>query len=231
LTEEELLERHPRVWHMAADGMWPNIQANGLLSVSKLLDLYGVSGAAREGIEAQRRPQCVELEHPLHGRAVVRDNKPMFDASLVNCLQDGLGPKDWYRILNAKSFFWVDKARLDRLLSARAYVKDPQTVIEVDTATLLDGHRSKVRLARMNTGQTLYVPQPRGLATFHTIEAFPSGTGAIGSKQRPRIVELVVEDGVPDITNSVVRVDRFYKGLWAPIWTAGPTCAKNVAGV
>ncbi len=218
MTEEELLERHPRVWHMAADGMWPYIQAHGLLSVTKLLDLFGVSGSARDPIEASRRPECVELKHAVHGRAVIRDNKPMFESALLKCLEDGLSPTDWYQILNAKSFFWVDKARLDRLLGARAYAKDPQTVIEVDTAALLERHRDRVRLARMNTGQTLYVPQPRGLSTFHTIAAFPTGVGAIGTKQRPRIVELVVEEGVPDIGECVVRAQRYQHGDWMPLW-------------
>lgn len=218
MTEEELLKRHPRVWHMAADGMWPNIQANGLLSVTKLLDLFEMSGSDRDPIESSRRPQCVELTHPTHGRAIVRDNKPMFESALLKCLEDGLAPKDWYRILNSKSYFWVDKARLDRLLSARAYVKDPQTVIEVDTSALLQRHRKRVRLARMNTGQTLYVPQPRGLSTFRTIAAFPDGEGAIGTKQRPRIVELVVEEGVPDIAECVIRADRYHKGNWTSLW-------------
>jgi hypothetical protein len=218
LTEEELLERHPCVWHMAADGMWPYIKAHGMLSVTKLLDLFGVEGENRLPIESERRPQCVELTDAEHGRAIIRDNKPMYESALLKCLDDQLTPQDWYRILNAKSFFWVDKARLDRLLGARAYVKDPQTVIEIDTAKLLERHRDRVRLASMNTGQTLYVPQRRGLATFRTIDDFPDCAGRIGTKQRPKIVELVVEGGVPDIAECVVNAQRYHKGQWAPLW-------------
>ncbi len=218
MTEDELLERHPRVWHMAADGMWPNIQAHGLLSVTRLLDLFGVTGTNRSAIESERRPQCVALSDAAHGRAIIRDNKPMYESALLKCLDDQLSPRDWYRILNAKTFFWVDKARLERLLGARAYVKDPQTVIEIDTAELLERHRNEVRLASMNTGQTLYVPQRRGLKTFRTIEEFPNGAGRIGTKQRPQIVELVVEEGVPDIAHCAIRADRYFKGEWSPLW-------------
>jgi hypothetical protein len=218
LTEDELLGRHPRLWHMAADGTWPSIQKNGLLSVTALLDLHGISGPARRPIEAQRRPQCVELDHPVHGKAVIRDNKPMFEKSLLKCLEDQLKPEDWYRTLNAKSFFWVDKTRLDRLLGAKAYAKDIQSVLEIDTAKLIDRHRNQIRLASINTGQTLYVPQARGLNTFKTIADFPSGEGKIGTKERPHIVELVVEGGVPDIVECIVRVDRVDNSNWTKVW-------------
>lgn len=218
MTENELLKRHPRVWHMAADGAWPSIQQNGLLSVTALLDLHGVTGPARDRIEAARRPQCVTLSHPAHGVAVIRDNKPMTDAGLEKCLQGGLNPVDWYRLLNRKSFFWVSKERLTTLLGARAYVGQPQVVIEVDTASLIAAHRNDVRLARINTGSTLYVPQARDASTFKTVAAFPdNGTGRIGTKDRPTVVELVVEGGVPNLGPMVVRVDRVVKGHWAQI--------------
>jgi hypothetical protein len=204
---------------MAADGLWPSIQKNGLLSVSGLLDLYGVTGTHRHAIESARRPQCVELNDPVHGRAVIRDNKPMTDAGLGKCLQDGLKPVDWYRILNRKSFFWVTRERLELLLKARAYAKQPQTILEVDTAKLLERHRDNVRLALMNTGQTLYIPKARGNATFMTIAGFPDeGTGRLGTSKRPKVVELVVEGGVPDIRECVIRVDRVERGNWSPIW-------------
>lgn len=217
MTEEELLRRHPKVWHMAADGLWPAIKANGLLSVSKLLDLYRVAGAGRDAIESARRPQCVELDDPALGRAVIRDNKPMFEKSLAKCLLDGLTPAQWYRTLNSKSFFWVERERLIRLLAARAYAKDPQTVIEIDSAKLLEAHRDQIRLCSINSGQTLYVPQKRGNDTFKSIQAFPDGEGKIGTKDRPNIVELVVEGGVPDVAGLVVRVDRVDQGSWTKL--------------
>lgn len=219
MTEDELLKRHPRVWHMAADGLWPSINQHGLLSVTALLDLHGVAGARRDTIESSRRPQSVKLEHPEHGTAIIRDNKPMTDNGLIKCLEDGLKPVDWYRLLNKKSFFWVTRERLETLLAARAYAKHPQTVLEVDTEKLLARHRQNVRLALMNTGQTLYRPKGRGNGTFMTIGDFPDeGTGRLGTPKRPHIVELVVEGGVPDIMEFLVRADRVAQGTWTQLW-------------
>lgn len=217
MTEDELLRRHPVIWHMAADGSWPSIRANGLLSVTKLLDLYGITGPARSAIESVRRPQSATLTGSGLPPAVVRDNKPMTDAGLVKCLQDGLTPKDWYELLNRKSFFWVDRERLDRLLAARAYVSQPQTVLKIDTKALLDLHRADVRLCRINSGQTMWIPAERGNSTFKTITDFPDGSGRIGTKIRPAVVELVVDGGVPDVTDVVLGVERVYQGKVTPL--------------
>lgn len=217
MTEDELLRRHPTIWHMAADGSWPSIRQNGLLSVTRLLDLYGVAEAARFAIESARRPQSVTLTANGLPPAVVRDNKPMSDVGLVKCLQDGLTPKDWYEVLNRKSFFWVDRERLDRLLRARAYASHPQTVIQIDTKALLDRYRDDVRLCRINSGQTMWVPVDRGHATFKTIGDFPDGPGRIGTPIRPAVVELVVEGGVPDVVKFVLGVERVYQGKTTPL--------------
>lgn len=218
MTEDELIERHPRLWHMAADGGWEGIRDNGLMSVTRLLDLYEVEGQPRFAIESARRPQSVVLRKAGLPNAVVRDNKPMFESVLAKNLQDGLQPREWYEILNRKSFFWVDHERLVRLLSARAYAGSPQVVIEVDTRALLERHLADVRLCAINSGQTLYGGQPRGLSTFMRIEDFPSGEGKVGSKTRPRIVELVVEGGVPDIAEMVVNVERLEDGAAKRLW-------------
>lgn len=212
MTEDELLRRHPAIWHMAADGSWPSIRDNGLLSVTRLLDLYGVAGAARAPVESERRPRSVTLTGDGLPPAVVRDNKPMTDAGLQKCLQDGMTPKDWYELLNRKSFFWVDRERLDRLLLARAYVSQPQTVLKIDTKALLGRHRADVRLCRINSGQTMWVPADRGNSTFRTIGDFPDGQGRIGTKVRPAVVELVVEGGVPNVAGLVLGVERVYQG-------------------
>lgn len=213
MTEDELISRHPAIWHMAADGGWPAIREHGLLSVTRLLDLYGLEGPPREAVESARRPQSVELTADGMPSAIVRDNKPMSDKGLLKCLEDGLTPVDWYRRLNTKSFFWVERERLDRLLGARAYALQPQTVLTIDTAAMLEAHRDAVRLSPINSGQTLYVPQKRGNGTFMRVEDFPDDGGRIGTPGRPKIVELVVEGGVPDVARFVRRVERVFKGV------------------
>jgi hypothetical protein len=215
MTDEELFERYPRLYHMAGDGSWPSIQANGLLSVSRLLDRYGVTGDQRFAIESRRRPASVTLQREGLPPAVVRDNKPMFESVLLKKLQDGLTPRDWYEILNRKAFFWVEKVRLERLLAA--YAADPQIVLTLDTRRLVERHRANVRLCRINSGQTLYNAQARGLETFLPIERYPAGAGRVGTPQRPGVAELVVEDGVPDVADFMIEVHRVAEGDWTRI--------------
>ena len=212
MTEEELVRRHPRVWHMAAAGSWPGIRQRGLLSVTGLLDAYGYEGEARRAVESARRPDCVTLSREGMPDAVVRDNKPMFEKSLLKCLQDGLTPVQWYKTLNAKAFFWAERKRLDRLLGA--YASRPQVVLEVDTARLLERHGASVRLSAINSRQTARKAQLRGLATFSTVADFPNGTGPLGKKERPRVVEVVVQGGVPDVLDLIISVHRVEDGVW-----------------
>jgi hypothetical protein len=68
----------------------------------------------------------------------------MRPAALRRCLQDGLTPSDWYRLLNSKVFFWPSEERVAGLLGARAYRGRSQVVLRVDTASLLSdaAHRA-----------------------------------------------------------------------------------------
>ena len=222
MTDEELVARHPRLWHMAEDGSWPSIRKHGLLSTAALLDLYGVTGERRVRLLRQRRPQSVTIEAAGLGRAVVRDQKPMHDGGLVKCLVDGLAPSDWYAILNAKTFFWVEYGRLEKLLAARAYRSKAQTVITLDTASLLAAHRERVTLCSINSGATLYVPQERGLSTFLPIADFRYAKRRVRHPAAGPPVELVVEAGVPDVVRHVLAVDRHAGGVVTPVWRPGP---------
>jgi hypothetical protein len=116
---------------MAEAGSWPAIREHGLLSASALLDRFGVEGAAREAVEAARRPAKVPLGH---GEAVIRDNGPLNERKLARALQDGLTPPDWYRLLNARVFMWLSRKRLLRLHCAQAYRDEAHDVIEVESA-------------------------------------------------------------------------------------------------
>lgn len=218
MTEDEFVMRYPRLWHMAADGSWPSIQKLGLLSTQALLDLYGVNGAAHEAIYSRRRPQCVTISAPGKEDAVIRDQKPMTDTGLIKCLQDGLSPRDWYEHLNSKTFFWLSRDRLRRLLGARAYRKTPQVVLTLDTASLLRKHADRVQLARINTGATLYTPQARGKDTFKAIADFSPKQVA---------VELTVEGGVKDVRDHTLTAHRFSAGEAVELWRSDRATADD----
>lgn len=204
---EDLISLYPRLYHMAEDGSWPSIQAHGLLSTRRLLDLYEINGDRRKQVLANRRPESVEICHPIHGRAVVRDQKPLHEKKLEGCLV-GLTVTEWLETLNGRVFFWLQEGRLGRMLGAPPYRERPHTVLIADTASLIDTHRERVRLSRINTGATLFNAPARGPETFEEIEAYDHPNRRSASAGCGDIAELSVLDGVPDITDFIVRVER-----------------------
>jgi hypothetical protein len=158
---------------MAEEGSWPAIRAQGLLSTTALLDLYEVTGEKRRALEKTRRPRSVAISRDGLPNAVIRDQKPMTDAGLEKCLTDGVTPEEWYAILNKRTFFWLSQERLRGLLKARAYRDQTQTVLTLDTHSLLMAHRDCIVLSPINSGATLYKPPSRGLNTFRPIADYP----------------------------------------------------------
>lgn len=199
----ELIADCPTLFHMAEPGCWPSIQRHGLLSTSALLDL--AEHADRDAIETRQRPEGVVVALPGH-TATIRDQKPMDDAGLRRCLRDGLTPADWYRLLNRRVFFWLTRARLDRLLNARPYRNRPHDVLEIDTARLVAAYRPAITLSAINSGATRPFPVERGLATFLPIEDYPYATWRARRPRGERAVELAVDYGVPDIARFVRSV-------------------------
>jgi hypothetical protein len=135
----ELIERYPRLYHMAEAGSWPAIQEHGLLSTSALLDLFEVDGEERRLIESVRRPRSVTIDHPEHGTAVIRDQIPLNPTILQRSLV-GMTPEEWCIALNSRVFFWAEEERLARMLGAKAYRDRPHDVLTVDTASLVSAH-------------------------------------------------------------------------------------------
>jgi len=148
-----------------------------------------------------------------HGVAVLRDQRPMSDSKLANCLRDGLHPSDWCHILNGKVFFWLTEQRLLTLM--KAYSEVQHLVLEVDTKELLRRHGDQVMLTPMNTGTTSPMAFPRGLTTFQSPERYRF---AMNKKkkggERKAIVELTVSYSVPKIAEFTARAThrRFEDG-------------------
>jgi hypothetical protein len=202
---------------MAAPGSWPSIRRHGLLSTSKLLDLHGLDDQERRRLEAELRPECVPIGSS-RGHAVIRDQKPMNMNALRRCLRGGLEPADWFRILNERSFFWLTKARLLTLLEGRAYRNTPQVVLTVDTASLVTAHSERIQLSHINSGATLYDPQPRGPDLFKSIENYPYELRRRKRGRADAIAELVVVGGVCDVKDHTVCVHDYDRGTWTEVW-------------
>lgn len=216
----DLVEKHPRLYHMAEAGTWPQIRRHGLLSTTALLDLFEVGGEERFAIESMRRPEIVEINDPRHGRAVIRDNKPLRE-QFLRCFP-GTTKEQFYELLNGKVFFWVTPERLDTLIGARAYQRRAHDVLTVDTAALLARHADRAAVASINTGSTLYPTAPvRGRETFVAIDDFDWDSARRRRGRENAVVEVTVDYAVPDIADLLVKVERRQAGqparvLWEP---------------
>lgn len=204
---KEFAQHYPRLYHMAEANCWPSVRKHGLLSTTALLDLFEIKGKTRISLESEHRAESVEIQHPQFGSAVIRDQKPMRENSLRSCLS-GMTPRQWYETLNGQVFFWLTPERVNTLLTARAYRERKHTVLTVDAAKLLERHLAKVRLSPINSGSTIYKPQPRGTSTFHKMGDYP-----FCERRRLRgfanaIAEFSVNYAVPDISDLVLQVEH-----------------------
>jgi hypothetical protein len=219
VTPEELATLYPRLYHMAEAGSWESIAKYGLLSTSALLDLFEIKGRERLHIESRRRAQSYELSHPTHGRAVVRDQKPIIESKLRAALRD-CTVKRWYRLLNRRVFFWLSRERLNTLLSARQYREKPHTVLILDTRSLAQDYAASITLSPMNSGNTLPIAHPRGPHTFRRMQGYPFQERL---KRGPyyTVVELAVEGGVSEIARYIIRVDSM-------VWRGGTVTSRKI---
>jgi hypothetical protein len=191
---------------MASFGSWPSITKHGLLSTESLLDLFEVPEPRRIELLTTQRRTSVEITHPKHGKAVIRDQKPLSAKNLARCLK-GCSAEEWYRTLNERLFFWLDRQRLYTFMSASEYIGKEHTVLQLDSASLVSKHDGRIMLAHMNTGNTRPYPHPRSPATFRSMNDYPYAD----RKRLPdysAVVELTVMGGVPDAKDFVTRVEH-----------------------
>jgi hypothetical protein len=209
MNPDHLAALHPVLYHMADARNYASIERHGLLSTSALLDRLGVSGNARVAAEAAHRPKTLALPGP-DGTVFIRDQHPLEPAALAACLDD-LTPEAWYRILNARVFFWPTHDRLERML--RVYGRSEQAVFEVDTRALLARHGDEIELSHINSGYagSRYPAARRGRDTFVPLRDYPYSA-------RNKIAEVTVLGAVPDIfdvTRSVtLKQGRSERVLW-----------------
>jgi hypothetical protein len=218
VNEADLVKHFPRLWHMAEDGSFESIRKHGLLSTSSLLDLYNITGQQRIALESKRRPESVTISKVGLPNAIVRDQKPMTESALKKCLANDINPTQWFEMLNGRAFFWLSRDRLRGLLSARAYRGRPQTVLTVNTASLLQAHRDRIELSPLNSGATIYNPQPRGRDTFLPVGSYPFDERRKTRSIEKSVVELVVRDGVPDISDHLIAAHRIHNGKQKELW-------------
>lgn len=207
MDAKDIASTYPRLYHMAEEGSWESIARHGLLSTRSLLDLFEVAEPDRSEILLRRRPASRTLTNPTHGRAVVRDQIPLSEARLESCLTD-MTLAQWLDALNSRVFFWLNEKHLETLLGARAYKNNAHDVISIDTAALVERHAGEITLSPINSGATMYKPPERGSQTFLPIAEYPFAQRKRTRGTQDAIIELAVADGVRDILDVAVRVER-----------------------
>ncbi|NIA67675.1 hypothetical protein HBA54_03650 [Pelagibius litoralis] len=197
MTPEELTERHPKLFHVTEPGTHRSIREHGLLSTAEILTLFEVEAKERERLMTARRATAISLRHPRHGSAVLNDNLPLSEKALETCLDDGLTPADWLRILNSKVFFWADEAGLQRLLGARMNQGRQREVLVFDTLRVAEAHLDTLCLCPINSGATIRKAARRGLSTFTAAKAHSYAQWRKLRGRSDKVVEITVDHAVP----------------------------------
>lgn len=177
VTPDVFSSLYPRLYHMAHESAWPQIQRYGLLSTKSILNLWEVETAQRAHIETRIRPISVELSHPRQGRVVIRDQKPMNEKKLRSALID-CTPRDWCQLLNSKIFFWPCIERLNTHMAARGNRGKRHLVLTVDSHRFVTSYEPQITLCAMNSGNTNPFPQKRGKNSFMKMSDIQSQTKA-----------------------------------------------------
>jgi hypothetical protein len=147
----------------------------------------------------------VLIEHPRFGRAVIRDQKPMNEKSLLRALED-MTPQQWYENLNGRVFFWLSQDRLMRMLGAGAYRSEEHTVLEIDTAQLVERHAAQLAFSPINSGATFALrPAPRGRNTFRRFVDYP-WVERLDTHPKELAVECAVDYSVPEVAGMVTSI-------------------------
>jgi hypothetical protein len=68
-----LVNRYPKLYHMAEAGSWPSIRSVGLLSTSAIVDHFSIFDERRRALESRHRPEKVTLSAAGSGSIAVRD--------------------------------------------------------------------------------------------------------------------------------------------------------------
>jgi hypothetical protein len=205
VTPKTFSELYPRLYHMAHQDAWEQIQRHGLLSTSSLLNLWGVKGKQRSAVESEVRRNEVELRHPRRGKVVIRDQKPLYEPKLRKALID-CTVQEWCQLLNRRVFFWPTVERLVTHISARGNRGKNHLVLTIDSYRLAAAYEKTITLCPLNSGNTIPFAQQRGKNSLMRMSEYPFQE-RLARGPYYTVVELAVETGVPDILDFVLSAD------------------------
>lgn len=203
---EELVERHPQVFHTMSAMAWPSVQRHGLLSTRRLIDLFELGEAERDRLLNAPRKNSTVLRAPGLPPAVIRDQKPM--KFLAEKIDPDSSLTEYLAAINSRVFFWASPQRLDRLRHAKEYRTDDQVVLHVDTRSLVERHGPRMELCRLNSGAVTQKNHPmRGHRSWLPIADYPYGEYRRRFGGDGALVEVTVLDAVPDILDLTNKIE------------------------
>jgi hypothetical protein len=196
------------LYHFADAANARSIERHGLLSTAELLRRNNVDGATMARVSEYRHG---DIELP--GGERIRNQAPMPPGALAGCLDPGLLPNDWYRLINGHVFFWLDLDRVRR--HGRALRTRPQLLLAVDTNELLAAYEDRAFVTPFNVGNARRRPARRGLRTLCPVARWrrEGWKHEAMEGERPRAsshppAELLVSGAIPDIHRFVRRIER-----------------------
>lgn len=209
MTADELIARHPRLYHLTTPGAWEVIRLHGLLSTEQLLRRAGLSDAEVQARIRRKREAREVLEPTRIGRLVLNDNRPIHMGKLARCLDDGLSAEDWLAQLNRRVFFWVKEARMKGLDAAAINRTDPRELLVLCTASVVAACGARIEIAPINTGNTQRKPARRGRSTFTPVGAMPYVRWQRLRREHKSspdvVVEVTVLGAVPDVESHLIE--------------------------
>lgn len=203
---EELIARHPQVFHTMSATAWPSVQQHGLLSTLELIDLFGLDPAKRDQLLNEPRKQSTVLHAPGLPPAVIRDQKPM--KFIAEKIDPDSSLAKYLAAINSRVFFWASAERLDRLRTAREYRTENQVILHVDTRRLIERHGPRIELCRLNSGAVTHKNHPmRGHRSWLPIADYPYDEYRRRHGRNGALVEITVLNAVPDILELTNKIE------------------------
>ncbi|MEU7613630.1 hypothetical protein [Micromonospora sp. NPDC049204] len=203
---EELIARHPQVFHTMSATAWPSVQQHGLLSTRQLIDLFGLDAGERERLLSAPRQQSTVLRAPGRPPSVIRDQKPM--KFIAEKIDPDSSLAEYLAAINSRVFFWASAERLDRLRQAKEYRTEGQVVLHVDTRALVERYGPRIELCRLNSGAVTQKNHPlRGHRSWVPIADYPYDEYRRRFGSDGALVEVTVLGAVPDILDLTDKIE------------------------
>ncbi len=200
---DELSSCYPYLYHMAVRGSRSSIDAAGLMSSADLCDLLNKDLTEKTAFLARLRPDSIEIGQTVHGRIVLRDQKPMSERSLADSLTD-MTSEEWLNLLNSRVFLWPNKDRLRTMMNARPYRNELHEVFVFRAETLLRAYAENVWISPINSGATIPWKHPRGSKTFVRVRDFDLAGRIAKAGRSKAVAEFVLDCKLHPIADHLV---------------------------